>query len=243
MRLAIVPLLSVLATTPLFAWTPATYERIASKSSDLAPPDMRLLIDRYRGEFRRGLETDTSSELRHTFLVDARRGALRNEIHSEVRSAIKKIRDRQSLASFVETLGRVAHLVADANNPFAVANTPPRLVESRADFESYLERKLPKIPTVFYGLQSQFKLEPYVDTTLVRAANFYPLLDEEYFRGGGRRTSGEFDDRSTAFGIASVSYSRSVSDVVNIYYFIWKEAGGDVRAGESLRRGNLLLNE
>jgi hypothetical protein len=29
---------------------------------------------------------------------------------------------------------------------------------------------------------------------------------------------------------------------VNLYYFIWKEAGGDVRSAAVMRDGNLLLN-
>ena len=62
-------------------------------------------------------------------------------------------------------------------------------------------------------------------------------------RDGRLRTSAEFDDRSTAFGIASVSYSRAVSDLVNVFYYVWKEAGGDVRTATIMKKGNLLLNE
>jgi hypothetical protein len=61
----------------------------------------------------------------------------------------------------------------------------------------------------------------------------------EYARGGNAAV---FDDRSTAFGVASVSYSRAVTDLVNIYYYIWKEAGGDVRSAAVMRGGNLSLN-
>ena len=44
------------------------------------------------------------------------------------------------------------------------------------------------------------------------------------------------------FGIASVCYSRAVTDLVNLYYYIWKEAGGDVRSAAVMRNGNLSLN-
>ena len=107
---------------------------------------------------------------------------------------------------------------------------------------AYLERRLSKFPTVFYGLDSKFHLRSYLDRTLARSARFYPLVGEEYYRGGRRRGSTEFDDRSTAFGIASISYSRSVSDVVNLYYYIWKEAGGDVRSAAVMRDGNLTMH-
>jgi len=95
---------------------------------------------------------------------------------------------------------------------------------------------------VFYGLDPDFRLHAYLDKTFARSASFYPLMAGEYFRGGARRTSAEFDDRSTAFGVASVSYSRAVTDLVNLYFHIWKEAGGDVRSAAVLRGGNLTLN-
>jgi hypothetical protein len=144
--------------------------------------------------------------------------------------------------AIVERLGGLAHLVADANNPFHVANSDARLTASKGDFEHYFERRLPKFPTVFYGLDPQFRLGAYLDRTFARSAKFYPLVASEYFRNGARRTSATFDDRSTAFGVASISYSRAVTDVVNLYYFIWKEAGGDVRSAAVMRDGNLLLN-
>src|SRR5204863_6607498 len=117
----------------------------------------------------------------------------------------------------VQRLGTVAHLVADANNPFHVANDDPRMSASHSDFEQYFERRLTKFPTVFYGLDPRFRLGTYLDRTFARSAKFYPLVRDEYFRDGTRRTSADFDDRSTAFGIASVSYSRAVTDLVNVY--------------------------
>ena len=36
--------------------------------------------------------------------------------------------------------------------------------------------------------------------------------------------------------------TRAVTDLVNLYYFIWKEAGGDVRSAALMREGNLQLN-
>ena len=58
----------------------------------------------------------------------------------------------------------------------------------------------------------------------------------------GERASATTVLGATAFGVASISYSRAVTDVVNLYYFIWKEAGGDVRSAAVMRDGNLLLN-
>ena len=226
------------------AWTRASDERIANKGAALAPPDLRLLIERFDTDYKQGLaraQSDEGTDSHHYFVM-SREGRLRERIERETRSAVDAIRKGEPMNAIVERLGGLAHLVADANNPFHVANGDARLTASKSDFELYFERRLPKFPTVFYGLDPQFRLTSYLDRTFARSAKFYPLVASEYFRDGQRRTSAAFDDRSTAFGVASISYSRAVTDVVNLYYFIWKEAGGDVRAAAVMRDGNLLLN-
>jgi hypothetical protein len=226
------------------AWTRVSDERIARKAAALAPPDLSMLIDRFEADYRRGLEraqADEGSDS-HRYFVLSRKGRLRERIEKETRGAIDAVHKGDPMSTVVERLGGLVHLIADANNPFHVADDNPRLGASQNDYEQYFERRLAKFPTVFYGLDPQFRLGSYLDKTFARSAKFYPLVAEEYFRGGERRTSAAFDDRSTAFGIASISYSRAVTDVVNLYYYIWKEAGGDVRSAAVMRDGNLLLN-
>lgn len=241
-RLGIVLLLVFPLTAS--AWTRASDERIAKKSAALAPPDLRLLIERFEGDYKTGLSRAQAEEAtdKHQFFVLSREGQLRQRIERETRGTIEAIRKGDSMGYVVERLGTLAHLVADANNPFHVANDDPRLAASHNDYEQYFERRLAKFPTVFYGLDPKFQLGSYLDKTFRRTAKFYPLVAEEYFRTGTRRSSTEFDDRSTAFGIASICYSRAVTDLVNLYYYIWKEAGGDVRSAALMRDGNLSLN-
>ncbi|HVF38834.1 MAG TPA: hypothetical protein VM939_02965 [Gemmatimonadaceae bacterium] len=237
-------LITLFLTPPLFAWSPSSDQRIAKKAAQLAPPDLKLLLDKFSAEYMRGVQLAARDEgsATHHYFMTSKQGALRKTLEDEVRAAVQMIRKREPMSLFIERLGRIAHLVADANNPFHVESTDPRLEASHADFEGYLERKLTTFPTVFYGLERNLNLPSYLDGMLRRSAHFYPLLSEEYFRFGERRTSAEFDDRSTAFGVASISYSRSVSDLVNLYFYIWKEAGGDVRSARVLQKGNLLLN-
>jgi hypothetical protein len=226
------------------AWTRASDERIAQKGAALAPPDLRMLIELFDSDYKQGLaraQADEGTESHHYFVL-SREGRLRERIERETRGTVDAIRKGDPMNSVVERLGGLVHLVADANNPFHVAKDDPRLGASQEDFELYFERRLPRFPTVFYGLDPAFRLPSFLDRTFARSAKFYPLVASEYFRDGTRRTSAEFDDRSTAFGVASISYSRAVTDVVNLYYFIWKEAGGDVRSAAVMRDGNLLLN-
>lgn len=244
MRRAQIVLLLFFMPVCASAWTRTSDERIAKKSAALAPPDLRTVIERFDGEYKRGIERAQADEgsTTHHFFVLSREGQLREQIEKETRRAIQMIRTGEPMGAVAERLGILAHLVADANNPFHVANDDAKLAASHNDFEQYFERKLAKFPTVFYGLEPRFRLSSYLDKTFARTAKFYPLMSEEYFRGGTLRTSAQFDDRSTAFGVASVCYSRAVTDLVNLYYYIWKEAGGDVRSAAAMQRGNLLLN-
>jgi hypothetical protein len=228
------------------AWTRVSDERIAMKGAALAPPDLRMLIEKFEADYKAGLQraqSDEGSDL-HRYFVLSRQGRLREAIEREARLAVQMVRKGDPMNEVIQRLGILSHLVADANNPFHVANDDPRLGASQNDFETYFERRLARFPTVFYGLEPNFTLSTYLDKTFTRSAKFYPLVRDAYFPGtdGARRTSADFDDRSTAFGIASVSYSRAVTDLVNLYYYIWKEAGGDVRSAAVMRDGNITLN-
>jgi hypothetical protein len=196
------------------AWTRASDQRIAKKAAALAPPDLRVIIEKFNPEYQSGLS--------HTITTD-----VRTQIDAETKAAIHIVRANKPLSQLVEHLGVLAHLVADANTP------------ARGDFEHYFERSQKKFPMVFYGLDTNFSVPRYFERTLNRTSRFRPLIDSEYERAG---SSSDFDDRSTAFGVASVCYSHAVTDLVNLYYYIWKEAGGDVRSATGLRRGNLLLH-
>lgn len=233
----IVLLLLILLPLTARAWTPAADARIAKKSADLAPPDLRMLIERFDADYKRGIERARTEEN-----GTHREQRLRERIERETLAAATSIRKGDAMPVVIERLGALAHLVADANNPFHARSDDSRLAASQDDYERYFERRMPKFPTVFYGLDRNFRLPAYLDKTFARSRKFYPLVGEEYFRTGKRRTSAQFDDRSTAFAIASISYSRAVTDLVNLYYFIWKEAGGDVRSAAVMRDGNLQRN-
>jgi hypothetical protein len=233
-----------LLATSLFAWTPASDQRIAQKGAALAPNDLRVLIEKYSDSYKQGLsraEAEEGGEAHHYFMA-TRSGRLRERIQSETSAAIKGLRDRQPLPQVIERLGFLAHFVADANNPFHTANDDPRLEPSHVDFEQFFETRMRRFPTVFYGLDGSFTPSSYFDRTFSRTSHFYPLMSEEYFRFGTRRTAVDFDDRSTAFGVASVCYSHAVTDLVNLYYYIWRESGGDVRSAAVMRQGTLVLN-
>lgn len=219
-------LLLLSTALPAVAWTRAADQRIAVKSAELAPPDLRLIISKYNKEYLRGVDDALASEG-----TDIHRRRLRERIDEQTRGIVKMIRTNQPMSAVVGELGNLSHLVGDANNPFHIGDDD---AASRVDFEQYFERRLARFAPVFYGLDTNLVLNSYLDKMFARTTRFSPLMAEEYSRGNGAT----FDDRSTAFGVASVCYSHAITDNVNIYYFIWKAAGGSVRIPPRLTHAN-----
>ncbi len=219
-------LLLLSTALPAMAWTRAADQRIAVKSAELAPPDLRLIISKYNKEYLRGVDDALATEG-----TDIHRRRLRERIDEQTRGIVKMIRTNQPMSAVVGELGNLSHLVGDANNPFHIGDDD---AASRVDFEQYFERRLARFAPVFYGLDTNLVLNSYLDKMFARTTRFSPLMAEEYSRGNGAT----FDDRSTAFGVASVCYSHAITDNVNIYYFIWKAAGGSVRIPPRLTHAN-----
>ena len=200
-------LLLILALFPFnaHAWTLAADRQIASAGAKLSPPDLYLVIKSFNRDYAHGVERALAEEGHH--------GVLRDRIENETRNVIAMLKANEPMSAVVERLGVLAHLLADANNPYP-----------DADFAHYFELRVPKFPTVFYGAQPQLRLGVFLDRTLSRTKGFRPLVEEEYTRGD----SASFDDHSTAFGVASVCYSHAVTDTANLFTYIWRESGGVV---------------
>ena len=75
-------------------------------------------------------------------------------------------------------------------------------------------------------MTSAYELKQLVLRALHRGRDLYPLVGEEYRRVGFASGVGAFDDRSTAFGIAAVSYSHAVSDLARVLRYVWVQGGG-----------------
>jgi hypothetical protein len=218
------------------AWTRTADFQIADRAARLAPHDLTTVIRRFSKYYAAGVDYGIKEEE-----TDAHRSHLRDRIEKETRGVVGMMHSKQPMAQVVARLGLIAHLVGDANNPFHV-DTDEALESSHADFEHYFERRMTRFPTVFYGLDSHFELPKYLQRTFKRTAGYAPLMTEEYFRDGGRHTSSEFDDRSTAFGVASICYSHAITDLVNLYYYVWEQSGGDVRSKIAMRSARVIPN-
>jgi len=240
-------LLGIGLASPAVAWTPSTQTVIAREAARLAPPDLARQIEKHRAAFEEGVNapfTDTDSS-RHMKNADGS-GQLDKVLAAEVAAAIAAIRGHKPFEEVVRRLGAVSHYAADANNPLAASGDDAEERRYFVDYLRYAETAEPRFPLVFYGLlpglDGSRDLSPLIDSALRRGRELYPLIGGEYRRIDFASGLGRFDDRSTAFGVASVAFSHAVTDVALALRYIWLAAGGvDDRANLPAGGSRLML--
>jgi hypothetical protein len=222
------------------AWTPATQVTIATEASRLAPADLARQIERHRRAFEAGAVApfDEADPGRHAKNPDGS-GSLDRVVAAEVEGTIQAIRSHWPFEEVVRRLGIVSHYVADANNPLAASGDDGEEGRYFVDYLRYAETAEPRFPLVFYGFQAGLEhrrdaggISPLIAAALRRGREVYPMIGFEYRRIGFASGIGRFDDRSSAFGVASVSFSHAVTDLAEVLRYIWLAAGGaDDRSG------------
>jgi hypothetical protein len=215
---------------PARSWTPATQVTIAREAARLSPPDLYRQIDKHHLAYEAGVnapfaETDGS---RHAKNPDGS-GRLDRVALDAVDAAIQAIRGHQPFEEIVRRMGIVSHFVADANNPLAASAADPEEGRYFVDYLRYVESAESRYPLVFYGVPSGAEtrgVSSLLDAALRRGRELYPMIGREYRRIGYGSGVGQFDDRSTAFGVGSVAFSHAVTDVALVLRYIWIAAGG-----------------
>ncbi len=224
-------LLAAAMAFPAAAWTPASQQSIAESAARFAPPDLYRQLARHRRAYLQGVADGFGERdpMAHTKNPDGT-GRLDEAITVAVDNAIGAITAHQPFWEIAYRCGIVSHFVADANNPLNSAESDPEENRYYADFLHYLESADPRVEIVFYGFRPGFEgrrdLPRLIAESLERGRGFYPAVGREYRRIHFAAGHDGFDDRSTAFGVASLAYSHAVSDIAEVLRYIWLEAGG-----------------
>lgn len=232
---------------PSAAWTPRSQEGIARTAARLAPPDLHRQIARNRDAYLLGAVDPFRDETPENHVQNGEGdGRLAEIIEVAVRNAVGSIRAHRPFNEVVYRLGVVAHYLADANDPLAVAESDPEEARYRPDFLRYAESAEPRLRIVFYGFRPNFDgqhdLPDLVEEAFQRSRQLYPLVGREYRRIGFQSGLKGFNDRSTAFGVVGLGYNHAVSDIAEVLRYIWIAAGGaDTRLRVPLRGQETVL--
>lgn len=213
------------------AWTPATQVAIGESAATVSPPDLARQIERHHKEFRRGLLAPFTGTAQSAHEKNANgSGRLDQSVTQISERAIKAISVHRPFSEVVFELGRLAHFVADANNPLNSSNSDPDESVYFTDYLRYVDSARERYALVFYAdgrdVQEADDLEKLIARSLERGRDLYPLIALEYERIGRVDGVELFDDRSTAFGVGSLAVSHAISDIAAVLRYVWLEAGG-----------------
>jgi hypothetical protein len=225
--------ISILIPFSTDAWTSRTYQIIVVQSTKLMPSSFQRIVKSHKEEILRGsLKPDDLDESAHQYDLTTRSGYLQDRILELSRIIPEKIHDHKPFKEIVEDYGRLSHYISDLNDPLILKDSDPKESQYRKDFAIYTEKNIDQYPWIFDGhedpLLSSNNLREYIYQMAVRASSKYSRLGEAYFPDGKLVSSDTFDARSLPFGIASLSYSHSISNTVQIWFYTWKQAHGDI---------------
>ena len=245
-RLATVAALALaFAAVPAAAWTPEHTRTIGREAARLAPPDLYRQLVRNRGSFDVGLlDPFSRGAAEARFARPDGSGALDEAIRSSVARAIRAIESHRPFSEIAYYCGVAAHYVALAHDPLATGGGDAEARRYAQDFRRYAASAEPRIRRVFYGfrpLRSPEDLDRLIADAFRRSRQLYPMVGREYRRIGFASGVGRFDDRSTAYAVAALSFSHAISDIAEVLRYIWLRAGGMDSRQSLPQRGERLV--
>lgn len=222
-------------------WTPAARERMARDALKVAPPAMVRLI-RLHPEallegIRRGEELEGQTHHRQQGETPGLGAAA--ALATVGRKAVDALDGHRPVRELVYYLGLAAHFATDLSDP--VLTWPDAGAGAfSADYAEYVEANLARFPVVFYGypdlsvaaggppleIPAVEALEGEGYRAAAGARRYFPHLSRSYAKTGGSSLS--FDVRSIPFGVASLCYSRGVTNIARAWLHIWRSARGDI---------------
>lgn len=206
-----------LSGSNLLAWSPTTYQAIGLNAVKLMPAHFKDILVKRQAILFKGINSSASFE----------KDELIEMIQQTAESLKKKLKTKVNFNEVLFEYGVLAKMISDLNDPTAFAKEVTNLKE---EFQTLVAAKIAKIPVVFYGynenLLARKDLKSYLEGSFERSQKYKDKLVSSYL-SQGQASFAQSDDRSPAFGIAALAYSHAISDVANVWLYIWKETNGD----------------
>lgn len=219
-----------LAAPAASAWAPETRMAIADEAMRLMPQSLRLALDMHRVDVMSGLLEPLTDEDAPAHRAPWSGGQLDATLAAEARRLVQELGGKTPFRRLAQRFGRVAHFAMDAGFPPGVGESESG--ERYSHFSRFCENRRPKFPLVFYGHDdpalARGDWRAFALAVMERSRADDRLLARAYAAAGRPPAASAFDDRSIPFAVGSLSFSRSVNDVVRVWLTAWDEAGGDM---------------
>jgi hypothetical protein len=219
-----------LALTPAGAWAPETRVHMVDEAVRLMPASLRAALESYREEIRRG----TLEPMLHEDGAEHRppwaEGTLEASVDREARALLETLGEPTPFAEVARRFGSLAHYVMDTGFPPGASRGDGGARYSH--FSRFCEDRRERFPVVFYGHDDDALADGdwrgFALREMERAGASDAELARAYAAAGDPPDAAAFDDRSIPFGVGSLSYSRSITNIVRIWLQVWQRAGGDM---------------
>jgi hypothetical protein len=216
------------------SWTDATRSRMVRDALKISPPALSEILERYDKDLLRGMLDPSrhESEEVHFQLADGKGGLAGVAIDRKVRDIRALLARRAPFGTVTYEMGVLSHLVADVEFPLSASDADPREPLYRDAYSRYIERMLDRIPFVVdrdapRALEKD-DIRGFVRDIARRAGKNYALIGPAFKDDGTPKFPSALDERSVPFGIASLSYSHSTSDIAWIWRHLWVSINGDM---------------
>lgn len=223
-------LLLLASASPTLSWTTATRVVMVDDAIKLMPPSLRKVLEKRRNDVLRGMLEPLAQEDSMAHRPPSEGGTLEATVDAAARDLVSGVTTQVSFHDVARRFGVLAHYVADAGFPPGAAGAAG--VSRYAHFGAFCETRRARFPFVFYGHDSaalsKGDFKSFTRAILERARAEDATLARAYAQAGGGNDAVEFDDRSIPFAIASLSYSHSVTDIVQAWLAAWRECHGDL---------------
>jgi hypothetical protein len=226
----------------LLAWDEATYRAVAEDSLRLLPPSLQEVVEPHKDAIIEGAAEPLSLHKKgkcHTYDPTTGKGDLIKESLEAIKEGVKLVEQQKPFKEVARQLGIMCHLAVDLADPLRTSDEDPREADIAEDFAAFAVRQKEKFRPFFHGYPPGFLskgLEPVLQRYSSHSSTFYPILLRAYHPGGERVSSEAFDERSTAFGVASVCFSQALLTTGAMWVYFWHHSHGDME-------GTLFLNK
>jgi hypothetical protein len=196
----------------------------------MMPPSLRKVLEKRRNDVLRGMLEPLTQEDTPPHRPPWDGGTLEGSVDGAAKDLVSGVTTLVSFHDVSRRFGVLAHFVADAGFPPGAAGAAG--ASRYTHFANLCETRRPKFPFVFYGhandalAKGNFKV--FTLSILKRARDEDVNLAGAYALASSLNDSAAFDDRSVPFAIASLSYSHTVTDIVQAWLQAWRECHGDL---------------
>ena len=205
------------------AWTPTTRGYMAIHAFEAFPSDLCLGLNKHRAAFRDAAMKPVTGTLSDHM----------NDGCRLIEELVAELSGRPDFDTVAKKLGRLMALTAALNDPYGTAQHAQAL-----DYRRYVQAKLKKLVFAYQpvSLESVRGSDPCAILSGLpeQSGRLLPRIQADYRRFGH---SSRFDDRSAAFGAASILFADACHDMSRIAILIWDRSRGDASTARILTPG------